>query len=366
VEEMLVSKAVFDQISDALIVRDLEDRIRFWNKGAENIYGWRADEVTGQNFYGVLSAGDLESLQLQTDQLVSTGEWTGELRQLTKTHKTIVVDSRWKIQKDESGQPVSVLMINKDITEKKILESEILRAQRIEIVSRLAASVVHDLNTVLSTMRISMDKLLREHTELADQYGLESWQFSSKHAAQLITQLLSLAKDIDDEPRSINVGRLIQETVRVLKGTFPPSIKIETTIPGDLYFVRGNATHLYQVVLNLCLNARDAMPSGGTLEIGAAKIVLNSASDTSIPKMMPGAYILIHVADTGVGIPAEITEHIFDPFFTTKDDDKGTGLGLFSAARIIKNHSGFINLDTQRKVGTQFMVYLPAENECRT
>lgn len=353
---------VLEQVQDALIIRDLEDRICFWNKGAERLYGWRADEVAGKDFYCVLFEGNGEGLRLQANQFAIAGEWKGELRQLTKAHKVIVVESHWKIQRDEFSRPACVLVINKDITEEKILKSEILLAERFETFSRLAGSVAHDLNTVLATMQISIKRLLREHSDLKDQYGLESWQFSVDHAAQLIHQLLSLGKDIGDERRSIDVALLIQETVKVLKHTFPASLRIESAVSPELHSVAGNATHLYQVFLNLCVNARDAMPSGGTLEIGAANVVLDNTSGKGLTAMKPGAYVRVRVADTGLGIPDEIIGKIFDPFFTTKEDGKGTGLGLFSVDRIIKNHSGYIYMETGQKPGTQFTVYLPAES----
>src|SRR5262249_15955623 len=147
------------------------------------------------------------------------------------------------------------------------LETQILRAQRIETIGKLASSIAHDLNNVLSMMLISIRGLLDEHAELKDKYGLESWQVSVGHAAQLMGQLLSLAKDSDECPRSVDMKSLIEETVSILKNTFPESIRIDYRIPEDLCAVCGNRTHLYQVLLNLCVNARDAMTSGGTLSI---------------------------------------------------------------------------------------------------
>jgi two-component system cell cycle sensor histidine kinase/response regulator CckA len=361
-DQPLTQLTLLDEVRDAVVIRDLEDRIRFWNKGAERLYGWRADEVVGQNFYDILIPARVEVREKQTSDLAETGEWIGELRQVTKVHKNIVVESHWKLQRDEFNRPSFVLIVNKDITEKKMLEGEILRAQRIETVGKLAIRIVHDLNTLLSTMLMSIRGLLREHNELRDLEGLESWQFSAGHAAELITQILLLAKGNNEElTASINVVHLIDEIARLLRSTFPQSIRIETTIPADLHSVFGNPTHLYQVLLNLCMNARDAMPCGGILRIAAANAVFDKNVVQTLPEATPGTYVLISVADTGIGIPPEITRKIFEPFFTTKARNKGTGLGLFTVATIVKDHNGFIDLTADLKPGAQFMIYLPAQ-----
>jgi two-component system cell cycle sensor histidine kinase/response regulator CckA len=209
---------------------------------------------------------------------------------------------------------------------------------------------------------MSIRGLLREHNELRDLEGLESWQFSAGHAAELITQILLLAKGNNEElTASINVVHLIDEIARLLRSTFPQSIRIETTIPADLHSVFGNPTHLYQVLLNLCMNARDAMPCGGILRIAAANAVFDKNVVQTLPEATPGTYVLISVADTGIGIPPEITRKIFEPFFTTKARNKGTGLGLFTVATIVKDHNGFIDLTADLKPGAQFMIYLPAQ-----
>jgi PAS domain S-box-containing protein len=352
---------LIDQVEDALIIRDLEDCICFWSKGAERLYGWRYDEVAGHNVYDVLFAGQVEDLKKQQSSLAETGVWKGELSQETKAHRKIVVESHWVLQRDESGRPIAVLIANRDITEKKELEHAILRAQRIETIGRLASGVAHDLNTALSMMLMSMRRLLEEHIELRHQYDLESWQFSAKHAARLIAELLSLGKEIDEKPVSIDIRRLVVDTARVLKSTFPQTIKINTVIPADLHPVCGNITHLYQVLLNLCLNARDAMPSGGTLKIEASNVTLDETAVRRLPEAKPGTYVLINVADTGIGMSHEITSKIFDAFYTTKQLGKGTGLGLFTVGRIVKNHGGHISVMTEPGQGTQFIVYLPTE-----
>src|SRR5881296_1414581 len=354
-------QSLLDQAQLALVVRDPEDRICFWNKGAECLYGWRADEVTDKNVYELLFPRELQGIEEKERVLAETGEWAGELRQVTKTQTTIVVESRWKLRRDESGKPKSVLMVNKDITRTRKLEGELLRAQRIETAGRLTTSIAHDLNNVLSAMLISMRALSQEQIDPAHRDALKVSQLCVEQAAQLITQLLSLTKGFDQQTRSIDLGDVIWKAAKILRSTFPQSITIDVAVRPHLHSIPGNATQLFQLLLNLGLNARDAMPGGGTLMIEASNAVLDKIASCSSPGTVPGEYVLLSVADTGDGIPADIADRIFEPFFTTKNESRNTGLGLFAVADIVKNHKGLINLSTEPKRGTRFLVYLPAE-----
>ena len=359
-DQFKLQSLLLDQVQLALIVRDLEDRICFWNKGAERLYGWRADEVAGENVYDLLFPRELQGIEEKERVLAETGEWAGELRQVTKTQTTIVVESRWKLRRDESGKPKSVLMVNKDITHTRKLEAELLRAQRIETAGRLVTSIAHDLNNVLSAMLISM-RALSQQIDPARRDALKVSQLCAEQAAQLITQLLSLTKGVDQESRSIDLRGVIRKAAKILRSTLPQSIKIAVPVRPDLHRIAGNPTQLCQLLLNLGLNARDAMPGGGTLMIEAGNAVVDKNAACSSPEAVPGEYVLLSVADTGAGIPADIAGRIFEPFFTTKNESRNTGLGLFAVAEIVKNHKGFINLSTEPKRATRFCVYLPAE-----
>jgi two-component system cell cycle sensor histidine kinase/response regulator CckA len=351
---------LLDQARDALIVRDLEDRIRFWNKGAERLYGWQADEVTGQNMYDLIFPGHVSGLEQQMDDLAKTGDWSGQLRQVTRGRRIVTVESHWKVHRNASGEPQYVTIVNRDITEKKALEAEVLRAQRMECIGALASAIAHDLNNVLPAVLISLRGLRQEHVHNEDREALESSLFRAEHASKLITRLLSLVKETEEEPTAVDVGHVIAETAKIIKTAFPKTIEIRTVIGEDVPTIAGNQTHLYQVLLNLCLNARDAMASGGTLTIEAATREF-AETDREPAQVKPGEYVLVKVTDTGVGIPAENADKIFEPSFTTKDRGQGSGLGLFSVARIIRNHNGFITLSSEPKRGTQFFVYIPAQ-----
>lgn len=356
-----VAELVINEMQDALIVRDMEDCIRFWNKGAERLYGWEASEVAGQNYYSVLREGQPDGFRRLSKSLLEKGEWNGELRQVTKACKTVIVESHWRVQRDESTRATSVIILNRDITHKKLLESHILRANKIETIAKLTSSIAHDLNGVLSTMQISVQRLMEEKSSLNEKHALDLWQFSARQAAEMIAQLLSLAADSEEKFQPVHIGRLIEDTVKVLKGTFSPTIRIETAVSPRLGSVMGNPTPIYQAFLNLCLNSRDAMPSGGTLKITAKEVVVDWDRIQTLGNVdaKPGKYIQICFADTGLGIPVEAAEKVFDAFYTTKDRGQGNGLGLFSVARIVRDHGGFVHLESLPKLGTLVTVFLP-------
>jgi PAS domain S-box-containing protein len=348
-----------DHTQDAVILRDLEDRILLWNKGAEHLYGWRADEAVGQNIYDLLFQGT--AAENGKESPPRNGECFSELHQVTKDRRDIVVESRSRFLYDELGQPKSVLITNRDITEKKMLECQFLRGQRLESIGRLACGIAHDLNNILSPMLLAIHMLKQEHMDSDSQRWLERLQANTNQAGRLVTQLLAFARGDEDELVCISPSELIGEAVDFLRSAFPKSIEIKLGVAAGLWSISGNPTHLNQVIINLCINARDAMPEGGTLSIEAYNAIIASTDTIEPVQRKPGRYVVIQVTDTGAGISAEIMDKIFEPFFTTKDPDKGTGLGLSTVVRIIKSHRGFIDVASKLGHGAAFRVFLPAE-----
>jgi PAS domain S-box-containing protein len=345
--------AILDEMHDAVIVRDFNDRIAYWNKGAERLYGWGAHEVAGQNIYDVLLQKDPPFSGERQQAIQETGEWLGELRQVTKDRRDIVVNSRWKIIRDDAGQPQFVLIVNTDITEKKELESHLLSAQRMETIGRLACSIGHDLANALAPMYAATRILRRRQLDEETRQSIKNLQAGGKYAARLIAQLLAFGKGVEKEHNSIDPGYLVKRFVPILRSSFPHSIEIKTVFGRGLWSVSGNMTNLHQLLMNICLNARDAMRSGGTLTIRTENVILEKTSRR---------HICIKVIDTGSGIKPEMMDKIMNPFFTTREKGGGTGLGLFSVSRIVKDHSGFIKVSSEPAKGTQFEIYLPAED----
>ncbi len=362
VEERLQEQAaLLNHARDAIMVRDLEHRIIFWNSGAERMYGLMATEVIGTDIRGLLyRKTDLSQVDNAHAILIKEGEWTGELRQLTKGGKEIIVDSRRALVCDDSGHPKSILIINTDITEKKELEAKFLREQRVDTVGHLAAGIAHDINNVLSPVLMAIESLRLKLTDDETQTLLALLKVSTERGAALVSQMLSFAKGGDGIRRLLQPEYLIRDFAKVLKEIFPKSIRIKVTLQDKLWIVAVDAIQMYQVIMNLCVNARDAMPAGGELSITAENTYLSYKPAVMNPDAKAGPFVRITISDTGMGISPDIIERIFDPFFTTKELRKGTGLGLSTALRIMKAHGGFININSKVGRGTEFNIYLPA------
>lgn len=354
--------ALLDRAHDAILVGDLHKRVLFWNQGAERLYGWTKAEALGKTTTELLyREGDTDAGEGSLQNLFERGDWNGELRHRTKDGKEVVVQSRWTLVRDSNkGEPRSILMINTDITEKKQLELNFLRAQRIESIGTLAGGVAHDLNNVLTPIMLAVETLLSADLDEKTHDLLSMIEANAKRGAEMANQVLTFARGAEGGRAILDPRRLIKEVETIVRGTFPPSIQLQTRINRGLWQVLGNATQLHQVLLNLCVNARDAMPGGGILKINTENTVLDESYAHMRPDIQPGRFVSIAVTDTGTGIPPEVIERIFEPFFTTKQVGKGTGLGLATAVGIVKGHGGFIDVSSEVGRGTTFRVSLPA------
>jgi nitrogen-specific signal transduction histidine kinase/CheY-like chemotaxis protein len=248
----------------------------------------------------------------------------------------------------------------KDITEKKLLESQLLRAQRMESIGTLASGIAHDINNVLTPIMLSQELLREKITDEESQKYLNIIERSTQRGASLMKQVMSYARGVEGERTALQLKHLISEIRQIAKETFPRNIEIRTDIPKDLWNISGDATQLHQVLMNFCVNARDAMPDGGILRICAENLFVDEDYAHINIDAKVGPYIIITVSDTGTGIPPGILDRIFEPFFTTKEHGKGTGLGLSTALGIVKSHGGFITVYSEVGKGTAFKVYLPA------
>ncbi|MBV9385878.1 MAG: response regulator [Chroococcidiopsidaceae cyanobacterium CP_BM_ER_R8_30] len=355
--------ALLDIATDAILVLDLDSWICFWNKGAERLYGWQAEEVIGQKADELLYRQTLSELQ-PLPSFCQTGEWQGELHQVTKEGKEIVVASRWTLVCDEDGQPKSILTVNTDITQKKQLEVQFLRVQRLESIGTLASGIAHDLNNILTPVLASAQLL--QKTQLNNekqQLLLTALEASAKRGTALIKQVLSFARGMEGSRTILQVRHLIEEIRHIVQETFPKSIELYMDILPNLWTVYADATQLHQVLMNLVVNAHDAMPHGGTLTLSAENLFIDENYARIHSDASAGPYIVITVADTGIGMPPEILDRIFEPFFTTKEPGQGTGLGLSTVFGIIKSHDGFVNVYSEVGRGTRFQVCLPAIEE---
>jgi len=362
-EEKIREQAnLLDIAQDAIIVRDFEDNIVYWNNSAERIYGWKQEEAILKNASQLLNT-EIETIARALEQVEKKGSWFGELHQVTKMQKSVVVESRWSLVRDNQGNPKSILTINKDITDKKNIEQQFLRAQRLESVGTLSSGILHDLNNVLTPIILAVPFIREKLTDDTSQDILKTLESSAKRGEGIVRQLMSYVRGVKGDRVLLELKLLVWELLHFIAETFPPIIKVVKHCPKGIWYVVGDSTQLYQVLMNLAINARDAMPSGGTLTIDLQNVMLSEQEANLHFGAVPGMYVALSVKDTGTGIPQEMINRIFDPFFTTKAPGKGTGLGLSSALSIVKSHGGFIDVHSVVDKGTEFKVFLPAKEE---
>jgi two-component system, cell cycle sensor histidine kinase and response regulator CckA len=355
--------ALLDIATDAIVVRDLQHQIQFWNKGAESIYGWSAAEAIGQStsqlFYLQASLQPAVTEALAT--VVATGLWQGELHKITKSGQNVVIQSRWTLVRDEAGHPRSILSVDTDVTDKKMLEQQFLRAQRLESLGTLASGIAHDLNNVLTPIMGAAQLLPHtlKNLDERNQRLLNMLVDSSKRGSNLVKQILTFARGVDGTRTVLQVRHILTEIISVARQTFPRSIDISLDVPSqELWLISADATQIHQVLMNLFVNARDAMPDGGQVSVVIDNIIINETYAKLHLQPAIGSYVVITIGDTGVGMSNEMLDRIFDPFFTTKET--GTGLGLSTVIGIVKAHGGAINVYSEVGRGSCFKIYLPA------
>jgi PAS domain S-box-containing protein len=254
----------------------------------------------------------------------------------------------------------------RDITEQKKLETQLLRAQRIEAIGALASGIAHDLNNILSPVLITASLLRETIQDPEARRMLTTIEGSAHRGADIIKQLLVFARGSPATHEPLAVGPILRDTQKIVQQTFPRDIRLAIGSAEDLWSLLGDGTQLHQVLMNLCVNARDAMPDGGRLTIMVKNVHIDDAFTSMTPGAQSGAYVCISVSDTGTGIPPEIRDYIFDPFFTTKQIGKGTGLGLATVQAIVRSHDGFIRVESQLGRGTTFELYFPATPGAQT
>lgn len=363
--------ALLDIATDAIFVRDLNNHILFWNQGAERLYGWSASEIIGTQPQELLYpeiACDLHQTAWET--VLRAGVWQGELEKITKSGQEIIVESRWTLMRDETGQPKSILIVDTDITQKKQLEEQFFRTQRLESLGTLASGIAHDLNNILTPIlaaaQILKNRINHKPEKSPTEGGMRSQQLldiienNAKRGAGLVRQVLSFARGCKGERTIVQLKHLITDIILIGKQTFPKSIEFAAKLPEDLSAVCGDATQLHQVLMNLVVNARDAMPESGKITISAENIFIDEAYACMNIHAQVGHYIVVKISDTGMGMPPKILDRIFEPFFTTKAVGTGTGLGLSTVLGITKSHGGFVTVTSKVGEGSQFNLFLPA------
>jgi PAS domain S-box-containing protein len=352
-----------DQAQDGIVVTNMDRQIIYWNKSAERLFGWSAAETLGSDIQHLLFLNRDSKIDRVYQDVLTRDDVQEEWEIAGKDGTKAIFQSRWSVVRDDRGVAKSVISIHSDITEKKRIESQFLRAQRLESVGVLASGIAHDLNNILSAVGLATHLLKKKYANEQAAELLATVESSVQRGADIVKQVLLFTRGTDGERKPLNANELIGEMTRIVKETFPKSIELCTTVDPDLWTVYGDRTQLHQVLMNLCVNARDAMPSGGTLVLSAHNHHVDEAYARMHVDAHPGRYVTIDVRDTGTGIPPDVVDRIFDPFFTTKELGKGTGLGLSTVLGIVKSHGGFIRVYSEPGRGTKFSIHLPINDE---
>lgn len=355
--------SLLDETQEAILVRGLDHRVHYWNRGAERLYGWSASEAMGRSVEALFYE-DSTAFLGAFDTLLAKGEWSGELAQRRKDGATITVEGHWTLVRDEQGQPRSILAINSDITARLELEGKLRQSQRLEVVGQLTGGVAHDFNNLLTVILGSSDLLAEELKGDPRLLRLaESCRAAAENGAELTKRLLAFARKQALRPRPLDINQLVAGMDGMLRRTLGEDIEVEYVRGAGLWAAVADPSLLENAVLNLCINARDAMPKGGRLTIETANAAIDRAYADLHPELEPGQYALVAVSDTGVGISPENLAKVFEPFFTTKESGKGTGLGLSMVYGFVKQSKGHVSVYSEPGQGTTVRIYLPRAHE---
>ncbi len=355
---------LFEFSPDAIVMTDRSGSIRLVNRKAEAMFGWSREELFGQSVEQLLPEEDRGKHIQQREHFVSANPSLPIAADRPNLHARrkdgTVFPVEIALGSIETGEGLMIAAAVRDITERRNAERQANRARRLESIGTLAGGIAHDLNNALTPILLTLDLLKQQYP--TEHEMLDTVEHSANHAAEMVRHLLAFAKGSEGKRVSLAPRRLLEEMEKIVKGTFPKNIQVRLRAPKDLPTVLGDATQLHQVLLNLCVNARDAMPDGGTLTLEAES--LDGAVLAELPSSSgapPSSCVVLRVSDTGTGIAPEVLDRIFDPFFTTKEPESGTGLGLFTVAGIVKGHGGLIRVGSQPGQGSTFTVLLPAE-----
>jgi len=352
--------SLLERARDAIIATDLDHRIAYWNASAERLYGWKVAEVLGRRLDQLDLGHDAVRFATARAELLATGEWRGEFRLRTRPGGSVLVESTWSLVLEDGGHPRSILYIDTDVTEKRRIEAQLQRAQRMESIGTLAGGVAHDLNNVLTPILVSMDLLAAHASDDEDRALMEKTRASAAHGAALVRQLLAFARGAEGRRTRLDPAQALAELQPLIRQSLPAAIAIEVHCAASAS-IHADATQFNQVVVNLCLNARDVLPQGGRVEISTHHADVNATLAQANPGVKPGPFVRLSVADNGPGIPSAILDKIFDPFFTTKPVGKGTGPGLSVVAGIMRGHGGFVHVESEPGRGATFHLFFPAQ-----
>jgi two-component system, cell cycle sensor histidine kinase and response regulator CckA len=346
--------------SDAVITMDAGRIITGWSRGAEETYGWKEGEAIGHTVADLLRTESAVSPEEMDALLDAKSRWNGELIHTRRDGRRLTVDSRRALLRDSEGRTIGILEINRDLTERQHLEEQLRQSQKLESIGQLAGGVAHDFNNLLTVISGYAELILPDlpaHDFLRE--GVAEIARAAARAAALTRQLLAFSRRQTAEPVDLALNEVVRTSENMLRRLIPAEIHLELSLEKGEGVVHADRGHLEQVIMNLAVNARDAMTQGGTLAIETRRIVVDEEFAQTTIGAAPGDYMMLSVSDTGTGMSSEVKARIFEPFFTTKEKGKGTGLGLSTVYGIVKQSRGWITVDSAPGIGTTFRIFLP-------
>ena len=358
-ETLTQQAALLDSAHEAITVRGLDHKVMFWNRGAERIYGWTKDEAVG-NFTRQLFYRDPADYAEATRQVFEHGEWSGIVRQRKKDGSEFMAQVKWTLMRDKNGDPQSFFSIASDVTSQLLVEEQLRRSQRLEAVGQLTGGVAHDFNNLLTVISINAELLVEKLADDETLRGLADMILSAASSGSaVINGLLAFARRQPLAPTAVDANALVRRMEPLLRRMLGGYIDIEILADIDLWLSSIDPSQLEAAILNLCINARDAMPTGGRITIETANVRVDDGDSRLRAHLAPGEYVRIMVSDRGCGIAPENLDRVFDPFFTTKGVGKGSGLGLSMVYGFIKQSRGHIDIDLKVRDGTVVRMFLP-------
>ncbi len=350
---------LLNKTQDAVIVMNLAQTIRYWNAGAEQMYGWSSEEAIGKQITEFLSYSREAAFSEAWKTTFTRGSWSSEVLQRTRRGKEFVSFIRLSIVHGQQDFPDDVMIVCTDVTVIKRLRERFLRTQRLESIGVLTSGIAHDLSNDFAPVIMGVEMVKAYIKDETLQPVIAAMDFSTHHAKNMVDQVLSFVKGAEGSRVELRPALLLSEIQKIVQSTFPASIHLSVHMPETVWNINGDVGQLHQVFLNLLKNAKDAMSNGGEITISVTNSIVGYELAESNPDAVPGNFVCFAFHDTGHGIPAKDIDRIFDPFYTTKEIGKGTGLGLSNAIGIVKGHKGFIAVESEVGKGSTFFVYIP-------
>jgi len=361
-EERIRLATAVEQAAESVIISDRRGTIHYVNPAFARLSGFSSEDIVGKNFRILKSESHDETFYREMWQKISSGTaWAGRISNKMKDGSLRQFETTISPIRDKNGVIVNFVSVNRDVTQEVALEAQLFQAQKMEAVGTLAGGIAHDFNNLLQVIQGYTEVLQGEVSRNKPGFeALEKIHRSAKRGAELTRQLLTFSRKVQSERRPLDLNREVEQVKRLLERTIPKMIEIELYLSESPAVVSADPIQVEQAIMNLAVNAKDAMPEGGKIVIETEKVKLDEQFCKTHLGARPGEYVLLSISDTGHGMDREILEHVFEPFYTTKDVGKGTGLGLAMVYGIVKNHEGYILCYSEISTGTTFKIYLPA------